>query len=101
MYAGDWLIGERRRDGHNVSRFLFQHLLHCELSDVEESQQVGRDQGIEVFGRIVGERLGAEDSRVIHQHVDGSKVPHRGFDTFGGDPLRADIAIDEKPGSVR
>jgi hypothetical protein len=28
-------------------------------------------------------------------------VPHRGFDTFGGDPLRADIAIDEKPGSVR
>lgn len=95
MPAGDWLIGERRRDGQNVSRFLFQHLFHRELGDVEESQQVGRDQGIEVFGRKVGERLGAEDSRIIHQHIDGFKVPHRGFGTFGGDPLPADIAIDE------
>jgi hypothetical protein len=94
MYAGDWLIGERRRDGLDVSRFLLQHRLHCELSDVVESQQVGRDQGIEVFGRKVGERLCAEDFSVIHQHIDGSKVPHRGFDTFVGGALPADIAID-------
>ena len=66
IYAGDWLIYKRRRDAHNVPRFLFQHLLHRELGDVEESQQVGRDQGIEILGSKVRERLGAEDSGVIH-----------------------------------
>jgi hypothetical protein len=57
MYAGDWLIGERRRDGHNVSRFPLQHLLHCELSDVEETQQVGRNRGSEIFGRSASEMV--------------------------------------------
>src|SRR2546426_623409 len=36
--SGDRLIGRRCSDGHNVSRFLFQHLLHSELGDVEEAQ---------------------------------------------------------------
>ena len=95
IHAGDWLISKRRRDAHNVPRFLFQHLFHSELSDVEESQQVRRDQGIEVLGSKVRERLGVEDSGVIHQNIDGSEVFDRCFDSFGSGLLFPDIAIDE------
>jgi hypothetical protein len=66
-----------------------------ELGDVEESQQVGRDQGIEILGSKVRERLGAEDSGVIHQNIDGSEVLDRSFDSFGGGLLLADIAVDQ------
>jgi len=95
FYAGDWLIYKRRCDAHNVPRFLFQHLFHRELGDVEESQQVGRDQGIEILGSKVRERLGAEDSGIIHQNIDGSEVLDRSFDSFGDGLLLADIAVDQ------
>ena len=45
----------------SVSASLFQS-----ASDVEESQQVGRDQSVEVVGSKVCERLGVEDSDVIY-----------------------------------
>jgi len=48
---------KRRRCGHNVLRFLFQHLSHRELCDVEKAQQLGRDQGMEVLGRKVRKGL--------------------------------------------
>jgi hypothetical protein len=64
VYAGDWLIGKRRSDAHNASRSPFQHLFHSELSDVEESQEVGRDKRIEILGSIVRKGFGTEDSGV-------------------------------------
>jgi hypothetical protein len=75
--------------------FLFQHLFHCELSHVKETQQVRRDQGIEVLGRKVHEGLGAINSGVIHQNTDRSKVLDRRFDGLGSGLLLADIALDE------
>jgi hypothetical protein len=89
------LIDKRRSYGHNAPRFPFQHLLHSELSDIEESQQVGRDQGIEVLGSKLRERLGAEDSSVIHKNIDGSEALDRRFDRFDSGLLLTDIAIDE------
>ena len=50
IFAGDWPIGKRRSDAHNASRFLFKHLFHSALSDVEESEQIGGDKRIEVLG---------------------------------------------------
>ena len=72
-----------------------EHLLHSELSDIEESQQVGRDQGIEVFRSKVCERLAVEDPSVIHQIVDCSELLDCCFDSFGCGLLFTDIAIDE------
>jgi hypothetical protein len=40
IYAIDWSIGKCRSDAHNAFRFLFQHLFHRALSDVEESEQI-------------------------------------------------------------
>src|SRR5208282_2683065 len=57
ILAGDWTIGKRRSDGHDASRFLFQHLFHSALSDVEESEQINRHKGVEVFGGELSERL--------------------------------------------
>jgi len=91
----DWLIYKRRNDTHNISRFLFQHLFHGELSDVKESQQVGRDQRIEVLGSTVREGIGAEDSGVIHQNIDSSEVLDRRFDSVGSGLRFTNIAIDE------
>jgi hypothetical protein len=95
IFAGDWLIRKRPCDAHNIPRFLFQHLLHCELSHVKESQQVGRDQSVEVLGSKVDKRVGAEDSRVIDQSIDVSEVADRGFDDFGSGLPLPDIAIDQ------
>ena len=95
IHAGDRLIRKRRGDAHNVPRFLFQHLFHREPGDVEESQQVGRDQGIEVLGSKVRERLGTHDSGAIHQHIDGPEMLDRCFDSFGSGLLFADVAVDE------
>src|SRR5579862_2958730 len=55
--ASDWPICKRRSDGHNTSGLLFQHLFHGTLSDVEESKQIGRDQGVEILDGEVEERL--------------------------------------------
>src|SRR5580658_196336 len=57
IYARNWPIGKRRSDAHNASRFLFQHLFHGALSDVEESKQISGDKSIDVLGSEVSERL--------------------------------------------
>jgi hypothetical protein len=95
IYAGEGLIRKRRGDAHNVSRFLFQHLLYGELGNIEKSQEVRRDQGIEVLGSEVRKRLGALDSGVIHQRIDGSEVLDRCFDSFGSGLLLTNVAIHQ------
>jgi len=77
-----WAEPQAMRYAHNVPRFLFQHLFHSELSDVKESQEVGRDQSIEVLGSKVREGLDVVDSGAIHQNIDGSEVFDRCFDSF-------------------
>jgi hypothetical protein len=95
IYAGDRPIGKCRGDAHNAPRFLFQHLFHSALSDIEESEQVNRDKGLEVLDSEVSKRLVEEDAGVIHQNIDGSKVFDCCFDGLGGGFLLADIAIEE------
>jgi hypothetical protein len=95
IYASDRLIGTRRGHAHNAPGFLFQHLLHSKLSDVEESQQVGREQGIKVLGGEVREGLGEVDSSVVHQNIDAAEVLDRCFDSCSSGLLLTDIAIDE------
>jgi hypothetical protein len=55
----------------------------------------GRDQGIEVVGSKLDERLGAVDSGVIHQNIDSTEVLDRCFVSFTSGLLLPDIAIDE------
>ena len=62
---------------------------------MEKSQQVGRDQGIEILSGKVREGLGVEDSGVVYQNIDGSKVVDRCFHRFGGGLLLTNIAIDK------
>ena len=89
------MIGKRRSDAHNTPRFLLQHLFQRELRDVDEPQQVDRDQGIEILGSKVRERLDVVDSGVSHQNIDGCEVLDRCFDSFGSGLLLTDIAIDK------
>jgi len=96
LFAGKRLIDQRRGYGHNISRFLFQHLFDSELSDVEEAQQVRRCQGLEVLGRKLREGLGAEDSGVVHKNIHGSEVLEGCFYNFAGGLLLPDIAIHQK-----
>ena len=56
-FAGNGPISKRRGDAYNAPRFLFYHLSHSALSEVEESKQIGGDKGIEVLGSEVSERL--------------------------------------------
>ena len=93
--ASDGVIGERAGDGHNVARLLLQHLFHSQLSDIEESQQIGRGQDVEVLCSKVRERLDVKDPGVIHKNIDRSEVFDRCFDCFGSGLLLTDIAIDE------
>src|SRR5438876_1722355 len=93
--AGDGIIGKRSGDRHDVPGLLFEHLFHGELSNIEESQQVDRGQGVEVVGSKVRERLGVENSGVIHQNVDRSEVLDRCFDSFESGLLLTNIAIDQ------
>src|SRR5437870_4132470 len=93
--AGDGIIGKRSGDRHDVPGLLFEHLFHGELSDIEESQQVDRGQGVEVVGSEVRERLGVENSGVIHQNIDRSEVLDRCFDSFDSGLLLTNIAIDQ------
>src|ERR1700729_1055975 len=65
IYTSDRPIGKRRSDTHNASRFLFQHLFHGALSDVEESEQINRDKGVEVLASELNERLCQEDAGVV------------------------------------
>src|SRR3984957_2294703 len=65
VFAGDWPIGKRSSDGNDASRLLFQHLFNSALSDVEESEKIGGDEGVEVLGRELRERLVQEDAGVI------------------------------------
>src|SRR6266478_3051270 len=41
VHARDRLIGERRGDTHHSAGSLFEHLLHRELRDVQETQEIG------------------------------------------------------------
>ena len=69
-----------------------EHLRRDPLRDVEEAGEIGRDLGVEVLGRVVGEGLGDEDAGIVDQRVDPpeprDRLPnHR----FGGRRI-ADIA---------
>jgi hypothetical protein len=74
---------------------LLQHLLDRELRDVEKPQQVRRRQGIKIVGSVVRKRLFANDSRVIHQNIDGSELPDGRFDRFESGFLFAYISVDQ------
>src|ERR1700689_2977331 len=95
LFVDKRLIDKRSRYGYNVPRLLFQHLVHCELSDVQKTQKVCRDQGVEVLGGKVRKRLGTENPRVVHENVDGSEVLDRGPDSFFAGLLLTDVAINK------
>src|SRR5262249_6985314 len=57
----------------------------------------GRERA-KVFCRVVREGLREEDSRVVHEHIDGAEPPHCGIDELLGGSRQSDIAIDEREG---
>jgi hypothetical protein len=70
-------------------------LLDGELGDVQEALEVRRDERLEVFGRVVRERLGEENAGVIDEHVDGLEARQRHFDDLGGGCRFAEMAVRE------
>ena len=101
VYAGDGLVDERRRDAHDVPRSLLEHLFHGELSDIKKSEQIRRNQRVEVLGSKLRERLDNKNSGVVHQNIDGCEPRERRFDRFGRGFWSADIAIDRNQARCR
>ena len=64
------------------------------LRDVEEAGEVGRDLGVEVLGRVVGEGLGDEDAGIVDQRVDPPEARNRLPDHALGGRRIADVAAD-------
>lgn len=56
VHSCDRLIGERGGDAHNGAGPLFEHLRHGKLGDVEKAQEIGRHQGVKVFGCELSKR---------------------------------------------
>ena len=63
---------------------LGEHLAHGRLGGVEKPGDVGVEHPFQVLLRVFDERLGDEDSRVVHQRVDASKT----MDGFVNDTVR-------------
>ena len=66
------------------------------LRDVEEAGEIGRELGVEVLGRVVGEGLGDEDAGIVDQRVDPPEPRDRlPNDALGGRRI-ADVAADRQ-----
>src|SRR5262249_37817068 len=73
-----------------------EHVLDDALRDVDEAVQIRGRERAKVFCRVVREGLREEDSRVVHEHIDGAEPPHCGIDELLGGSRQSDIAIDER-----
>ena len=93
--TGYGMIDQRRRDAHDAAaRFLCQHLPDRQLRQMDETVEVRRGQLSEVFDRVVEERLGDEDARVIDHRIDEAKGLDGCFRHLLCRCWIADIAID-------
>jgi len=68
------MIGDRCADAYDAAAGLLrEHLLHGQLSHVDEPIQIGGQQRLKIFGRVLGKRFREEDSSVVYQGVDRAK----------------------------
>jgi hypothetical protein len=94
--APDRIASKGRRDGDDApAGLLRQHLLDGKLGDIEEALDVRRDERLEILGRVVRERLGEEDARVIDQRVNRMEARQRGLDNSGCSCRLADVAVHQ------
>lgn len=90
------LFGQRRRDVDDVAGALPQHLGGRLLRDVEEPEQVQRDEGHQIVLGVVDEGLGDEDSGVVDQGVDAAEALHRCTDHALRSARSGDVSIDRQ-----
>src|SRR5215468_537289 len=91
------MISNGSSHAHDTATALLrEHLLDDALRDMDEAVQIRGRERAKVFRRVVREGLREEDSRVVHEHIDGAEAPHRGIDEVLGGSRQSDIAIDER-----
>jgi hypothetical protein len=85
---------------HNVAAAVDEHLLDGELGNAEEAGQVHSDRGGVVVLRVVSERLGHEDARVVDQGVDPAELRDARRDHALGGGRVGDVALDGEDARV-
>ena len=67
------MVHQSRGDLNDMTVTLLFHLGDGELGDVEEAVDVDTHHGRIVGQRVLGERLGDEDSGIVDQGIDATK----------------------------
>src|SRR5262249_33210878 len=70
-------------------------LQHCELRYIEESEKICPDGMADVLRRVLTERLGNKDTRVIQQQIDPSEFLNGGRNDLAGRLRMAYVALHE------
>src|SRR5262245_12002714 len=84
-YTRNGVVGERGRDADDAAAGSLQkHPLDRDLSYINETPKIGRNQPIEVLGRVIGKGLGEEYTCIIYQYINGAESGDSCFDDSCG-----------------